>query len=172
VEATDTIAKDLEEIARWNNDKTLYWHFNKLRGSSQKVIFFLLESSLGCMERSTSLGPHLLICLQANQASCILPIRVVPWVTYPPSSVLLYCVQNTCLSFRFHIPKIPLFDFLFFYHFSLFLAVYWNVMYRECGLRTYQNFWTITCILLHVQIIYKQEGSFVKEMDYDLSRIL
>ena len=77
MEATDTIAKDLEEVARWNNDKTLYWHFNKLRGSSQKVIFFLLESSLGCMERSTSLGPHLLVCLQANQASCILPIRVV-----------------------------------------------------------------------------------------------
>jgi len=35
VKATDTIAKGLEEVARWNNDKTLYWYFNKLRGSSQ-----------------------------------------------------------------------------------------------------------------------------------------
>ena len=31
----DKIAEDLEDAARWNNSKTLYWRVNKLRGNSQ-----------------------------------------------------------------------------------------------------------------------------------------
>ena len=34
VEAMDKIAKDLEDAARRHNSKILYWHVNKLRGSS------------------------------------------------------------------------------------------------------------------------------------------
>ena len=35
VEAMDKIAEDLEDAARRHNSKILYWHINKLRGSSQ-----------------------------------------------------------------------------------------------------------------------------------------
>jgi hypothetical protein len=35
VEAMDKIADDLEDAARRHNSKILYWHVNKLRGSSQ-----------------------------------------------------------------------------------------------------------------------------------------
>ena len=31
----DKIADDLEDVARQHNSKILYWHVNKLRGSSQ-----------------------------------------------------------------------------------------------------------------------------------------
>ena len=35
MEAMDKIAGDMEDEARRHNSKILYWHFNKLRGSSQ-----------------------------------------------------------------------------------------------------------------------------------------
>ena len=35
VEAKDKIAEDLEDAARRHNSKILYWHVNKLKGSSQ-----------------------------------------------------------------------------------------------------------------------------------------
>ena len=35
VEAMDKIAEDLEDAARRHNSKILYWHVNKLKGSSQ-----------------------------------------------------------------------------------------------------------------------------------------
>ena len=35
VEAMDKIAEDLEDSARRHNSKILYWHVNKLKGSSQ-----------------------------------------------------------------------------------------------------------------------------------------
>ena len=35
VEAMDKIAEDLEDEARRHNSKILYWHVNKLKGSSQ-----------------------------------------------------------------------------------------------------------------------------------------
>ena len=35
VEDTDKIAEDLEDAARRHNSKILYWHVNKLKGSSQ-----------------------------------------------------------------------------------------------------------------------------------------
>ena len=35
MEAMDKIAEDMEDEARQHNSKILYWHFNKLRGSSQ-----------------------------------------------------------------------------------------------------------------------------------------
>ena len=35
MEAMDKIAEDLEDAARQYNSKILYWHVNKLRGSSQ-----------------------------------------------------------------------------------------------------------------------------------------
>ena len=35
VEAMDKIAEDLENSARRHNSKILYWHVNKLKGSSQ-----------------------------------------------------------------------------------------------------------------------------------------
>ena len=31
VEATDKIAKNLEDAARWHNSKVLHWYINKLR---------------------------------------------------------------------------------------------------------------------------------------------
>ena len=38
VEATDKIAENLEDAARWHNSKILYWHVNKLRESSQSEL--------------------------------------------------------------------------------------------------------------------------------------
>ena len=35
MEAMDKIAEDLEDAARRHNSKILYWHVNKLRGSSR-----------------------------------------------------------------------------------------------------------------------------------------
>ena len=35
VETMDEIAEDLEDAARRHNSKILYWHVNKLKGSSQ-----------------------------------------------------------------------------------------------------------------------------------------
>ena len=35
MEAMDKIAEELEDAARRHNSKILYWHVNKLRGSSQ-----------------------------------------------------------------------------------------------------------------------------------------
>ena len=35
IEAMDKIAEDLENASRRHNSKILYWHVNKLRGSSQ-----------------------------------------------------------------------------------------------------------------------------------------
>ena len=35
MEAMDKIAEDLEDAARRHNSKILYWHVNKLKGSSQ-----------------------------------------------------------------------------------------------------------------------------------------
>ena len=35
VEAVDKIAEDLEDASRRHNSKILYWHVNKLKGSSQ-----------------------------------------------------------------------------------------------------------------------------------------
>ena len=35
MEAMDKIAEDLEDAGRRHNSKILYWHVNKLRGSSQ-----------------------------------------------------------------------------------------------------------------------------------------
>ena len=35
MEAIDRVIEDLEDVARQHNNRILYWHFNKLRGSSQ-----------------------------------------------------------------------------------------------------------------------------------------
>ena len=35
VETMDKIVEDPEDAARWHNSKILYWHVNKLKGSSQ-----------------------------------------------------------------------------------------------------------------------------------------
>jgi len=43
VEAMDKIADDLEDAARRYNSKILYWHVNKLRGSSQSRLVLVRD---------------------------------------------------------------------------------------------------------------------------------
>jgi len=52
VEGLDKIAEDLEDVARRHNSKELYWHVNKLRGSSQPRLFPV---------KHLITGPHLVI---------------------------------------------------------------------------------------------------------------
>jgi ATP phosphoribosyltransferase len=47
VEAMDKIVKDLEDAARKHNSKILYWHVNKLRGSSQSRLVPVKDRNRG-----------------------------------------------------------------------------------------------------------------------------
>ena len=43
MEALDKIAEDLEDAARRHNSKILYWHVNKLKGSSQSGLVLVKD---------------------------------------------------------------------------------------------------------------------------------
>ena len=45
MEARDKIAEDLEDAARRYDSKILYWHVNKLRGSSQSGLVPVKDES-------------------------------------------------------------------------------------------------------------------------------
>ena len=48
MDAMDKISEDLEDAARWHNNKILSWHVKKLRGNSQSVLVPVKDNLLCC----------------------------------------------------------------------------------------------------------------------------